>query len=125
MYPVESRAAPASIARTSGPSTSRYPMSSSEKPPATVEQFLQHLTQEYDGLSNRLKVIARHVETHRDQLGLEGIQTLAQACGVQPSAVVRFAKHFGFSGFSEMQKLFREGRSRSRRGARTTCGCAT
>ncbi|MDI9682256.1 MurR/RpiR family transcriptional regulator, partial [Burkholderia cenocepacia] len=29
--------------------------------------------------------------------------------GVQPSAVVRFAKHFGFSGFSEMQRLFREG----------------
>ena len=84
-------------------------MSSSEKPPATVEQFLQHLTQEYDGLSNRLKVIARHVETHRDQLGLEGIQSLAEACGVQPSAVVRFAKHFGFSGFSEMQRLFREG----------------
>lgn len=96
-------------ARASGPSTSRYPMSSSEKPPATVEQFLQHLTQEYDGLSNRLKVIARHVETHRDQLGLEGIQSLAEACGVQPSAVVRFAKHFGFSGFSEMQRLFREG----------------
>jgi DNA-binding MurR/RpiR family transcriptional regulator len=70
---------------------------------------MQHLTQEYDGLSNRLKAIARHVETHRDQLGLEGIQSLAQACGVQPSAVVRFAKHFGFSGFSEMQRLFREG----------------
>lgn len=28
---------------------------------------------------------------------------------MQPSAVVRFAKHFGFSGFSEMQRLFREG----------------
>lgn len=109
MYPGESRAASVSIARAPGPSTSRHPMSSSEKPPATVEQFLQHLTQEYDGLSNRLKVIARHVETHRDQLGLEGIQSLAEACGVQPSAVVRFAKHFGFSGFSEMQRLFREG----------------
>jgi len=26
---------------------------------------------------------------------------------VQPSAVVRFAKHFGFSGYSELQALFR------------------
>ena len=30
---------------------------------------------------------------------------------MQPSAVVRFAKHFGFSGFSEMQKIFRDGLS--------------
>lgn len=84
-------------------------MPSSATPPTTVDEFLQRITQEYDGLSNRLKVIARHVETHRDHLGLEGIQTLAAQCGVQPSAVVRFAQHFGFSGFSEMQRLFREG----------------
>jgi DNA-binding MurR/RpiR family transcriptional regulator len=31
---------------------------------------------------------------------------------VQPSAVVRFAKHFGYSGFTEMQAIFREGISR-------------
>ncbi|CBJ38498.1 putative transcription regulator protein, RpiR family, SIS domain [Ralstonia solanacearum CMR15] len=34
---------------------------------------------------------------------------MAAQCGVQPSAVVRFAQHFGFSGFSEMQRLFRDG----------------
>ncbi|MGD7407997.1 MurR/RpiR family transcriptional regulator, partial [Ralstonia pseudosolanacearum] len=84
-------------------------MNPSEKPPATIDAFLQRLTQEYDGLSKRLKLIARHVETHRDHLGLEGIQSMAAQCGVQPSAVVRFAQHFGFSGFSEMQRLFRDG----------------
>jgi hypothetical protein len=42
-------------------------------------------------------------------VGLERIQDIADHCGVQPSAVVRFAKHFGFSGFSEMQALFRAG----------------
>lgn len=93
----------------SGLSKSRHPMNPSEKPPATIDAFLQRLTQEYDGLSKRLKLIARHVETHRDHLGLEGIQSMAAQCGVQPSAVVRFAQHFGFSGFSEMQRLFRDG----------------
>ncbi|MCW5223611.1 MurR/RpiR family transcriptional regulator [Verminephrobacter aporrectodeae subsp. tuberculatae] len=78
-------------------------------PPESVEQFLHCITQEYDGLSRQLKVISRHVEAHRDQLGLEGIQSVAGQCGVQPSAMVRFAKRFGFSGFSEMQRLFREG----------------
>ena len=52
------------------------------------------------------------MEQHRDHIGLEGIQDMAEHCGVQPSAVIRFAKHFGFSGFSEMQKIFREGISK-------------
>jgi DNA-binding MurR/RpiR family transcriptional regulator len=75
---------------------------------APVENLLKQISRQFDGLSKQLKVIARHVEEHRDQIGLEGIQDVARQCGVQPSAVVRFAKHFGFSGFSEMQKVFRE-----------------
>jgi DNA-binding MurR/RpiR family transcriptional regulator len=31
---------------------------------------------------------------------------------VQPSAVVRFAKHFGFAGFAELQRMFRAGIAR-------------
>lgn len=78
-------------------------------PSATsVEQFLKALESEYKGLSKQLKLIGKYIEAHHGRLGLEGIQDVAAACGVQPSAVVRFAKHFGFSGFTEMQKLFRE-----------------
>ncbi|NDY92019.1 MurR/RpiR family transcriptional regulator [Ideonella livida] len=86
-------------------------MNAAPQPPATVDAFLQAISQQYEDLSKQLKVIARHVEAHRDHLGLDGIQTVAEQCGVQPSAVVRFAKHFGFSGFSEMQKVFRAGLS--------------
>ncbi len=75
----------------------------------TVEQLLQRITQEYEGLSKQLKIIARHVEKNRDRLGIEGIRELAEQCDVQPSAVVRFAKHFGLSGFGEMQRIFRDG----------------
>lgn len=77
-----------------------------------VDQFIGRITTEYEDLSKQLKVIAKYVEQHRDHIGLEGIQQLADHCGVQPSAVVRFAKHFGFSGFSEMQAIFREGLTR-------------
>jgi DNA-binding MurR/RpiR family transcriptional regulator len=76
---------------------------------AAVDEFLAQVTGQFESLSRQLKLIARHVEKHRDQLGLERIQDVAQRCGVQPSAVIRFAKHFGFSGYSEMQKLFRDG----------------
>lgn len=78
-------------------------------PYASAEDFLQAVRTGYEGLSRQLKLIARYVETSRDRLALDGVQETASECGVQPSAVVRFAKHFGFSGFSEMQALFRAG----------------
>lgn len=74
----------------------------------SVEQLLNALESEYKGLSKQLKLIGKYIEAHHAHLGLEGIQDVATACGVQPSAVVRFAKHFGFSGFAEMQKMFRQ-----------------
>lgn len=81
-------------------------------PTAAVDALLARIGAEFAGLSRQLKLIARHVEQHRDHLGLEKIQDVAQRCGVHPSAVVRFAKHFGFSGYSELQKVFRDGLSR-------------
>jgi DNA-binding MurR/RpiR family transcriptional regulator len=76
---------------------------------AAVEAFLGQVSAQYESLSRQLKLIARYLEKHQDHVGLERIQDVASRCGVQPSAVIRFAKHFGFSGYSEMQKLFRDG----------------
>ena len=78
-------------------------------PNPAVEQLLARIGHDFPNLSKQLKLIARHVEQHRDHLGLERIQDVAAQCTVQPSAVVRFAKHFGYSGYSEMQKIFRDG----------------
>lgn len=75
----------------------------------TVDKLLKRITEDYEGLSRQLKIIARYVEQHRDDLGLQGIQEVSAQCGVQPSAVVRFSKHFGFSGFTELQRIFRDG----------------
>lgn len=82
-------------------------MSSNGPPPTTAEQLLAEISGQFSSLSRQLKLIGKYVEANREHLGIEGIQQVAAACKVQPSAVVRFAKHFGFTGFSEMQKLFR------------------
>lgn len=87
-------------------------MAASKSDKMNVDQLIARITAEYDTLSKQLKVIAQYVEKHRAQIGLYGIQEVANQCAVQPSAVVRFAKHFGFSGFSEMQAIFREGLTR-------------
>ena len=76
-----------------------------------VDALLERISAEFNGLSRQLKQIGRYVEQHRDHLGLDRIQDVAERSGVQPSAVVRFAKHFGFSGYTELQKVFRDGLS--------------
>lgn len=73
------------------------------------ERLLAAITDEFASLSRQLKRIAQYVEQHRDRIGLDRIQDVAEQCGVQPSAVIRFAKRFGFSGYTEMQKIFRDG----------------
>ena len=79
------------------------------KPPATAEEFRTVLLQDYDGLSKRLKQVARYVLDEPNELALETLAVIAERCGVQPSAIVRFAQAFGFSGASQMQRLFRDG----------------
>lgn len=76
--------------------------------PATAEELLVMTRAHFGELSRHLKLIARHIEANRERVGLEGVQETAEKCGVQPSAVIRFAKRFGLSGFSEMQALFRD-----------------
>ncbi|MCL6740798.1 MurR/RpiR family transcriptional regulator [Sphingomonas sp. RB56-2] len=79
------------------------------KPPATAEEFRTLLLQDYDGLSKRLKQVARYVLDEPNELALETLAVISERCGVQPSAIVRFAQAFGFSGASQMQRLFRDG----------------
>lgn len=73
-----------------------------------AEELMQRIAHEYDGLSRQLKLIAQHIDQHRQQMVVARVQDLAEACQVQPSAVVRFAQRFGFSGYSELQAVFRE-----------------
>ena len=79
------------------------------KPPTTAEEFRTVLLERYDGLSKRLKQVARYVLDEPNELALETLGVIAERCDVQPSAIVRFAQSFGFSGASQMQRLFRDG----------------
>lgn len=75
-------------------------------PYSDADQFLAAVQADFPALSRQLKAIAHYVEKNRERLVLDGIHDTASRCEVQPSAVIRFAKHFGFSGFSQMQALF-------------------
>ena len=61
----------------------------------------------YGSLSGQLKRIAEFALDHPDDLALATVTSAADRLGVQPSSMVRFAKAFGYDGFSDMQQVFR------------------
>jgi DNA-binding MurR/RpiR family transcriptional regulator len=74
----------------------------------TVDELIEKIAATYESLPRKLKSIASYIEQHRSSVMMDRVSDIAQASNVHPSAVVRFAKHFGFSGFSEMQAIFRQ-----------------
>ncbi len=87
------------------------PPTAQATPTPTTESFMAELAAQHHRLSKQLQRIGLYIEKHQDHISLERIQDVADHCSVQPSAVVRFCKHFGFSGYSELQALFRAGLS--------------
>jgi DNA-binding MurR/RpiR family transcriptional regulator len=76
-------------------------------PPINAERLLQLITDEYDTLPRQLKRIAGYMSQQSDRIMVDRISDIARECEVHPSAIVRFSQRFGFSGFTEMQALFR------------------
>ena len=77
--------------------------------PTTAEELRSAILSRYESLSKRLQQIARYVLDEPNAVALETLAVLSERTGVQPSAIVRFAKSFGFDGATQMQRLFRDG----------------
>lgn len=84
-------------------------MTEEPSPPATAEALQAEIVRRYETLSKRLKQIARYILDEPNDMALETLAVISARCGVQPSAIVRFAQSFGFEGASQMQRLFRDG----------------
>ncbi len=76
--------------------------------PATIKAFEERLLQVSEGLPKRLRQCADFVAANKDRIAVSTVAEMAEGAGVQPSAFMRFCQILGFTGFSEMQKLFRE-----------------
>jgi DNA-binding MurR/RpiR family transcriptional regulator len=77
-------------------------------PPASVEEFRARLADILDDLPRRLRQCADYIAANTDRIAVSTVAELAAGADVPPSAVMRFCQILGFSGFSEMQRLFRE-----------------
>lgn len=66
------------------------------------------MASEHDSLSRRLKEVSAYVSQHPQSLALDTAAVIAEKAGVHASTLVRFANHFEFNGFTELQKLFKD-----------------
>jgi len=76
--------------------------------PNSMEEFQTRLVQITDGLPKRLRQCADYVARNTDRIAVSTVAELSSAAGVQPSAFMRFCQLMGFSGYSQMQRMFRE-----------------
>lgn len=82
-------------------------MASDASGPASFDSLRHQVQARYDGLSPHLQRLARLALEDPNSFALETVIRLAQVAEVQPSTLIRFAKEFGYSGFSDMQKVFK------------------
>jgi DNA-binding MurR/RpiR family transcriptional regulator len=59
-------------------------------------------------LPKRLAQAAQYALAHPNEIALGTAASIAAAAYVQPSTLVRLARHLGYDGFSDFQSVFRE-----------------
>ena len=75
--------------------------------PVNINELNNLLQESYPSLSKKMKLIAFYIIDQPQNLAINTLAVIASDIGVYPSTLVRFAKHFGFSGFAEIQALFK------------------
>ncbi len=77
-------------------------------PPGSFEALRLQLMARRDTLPKRLAQVAAYAIENPDDVALSTASSLAARAHVQPSTLVRFAQVFGYSGFADLQAVFRE-----------------
>jgi len=75
--------------------------------PKNINELNALLQARYAKLSKKMKLIAFFIIDQPQQIALNTLAVISDDIGVFPSTLVRFAKHIGFSGFAQLQELFK------------------
>jgi len=81
------------------------------QPPVDAETFdglRQRIRDRFATLSPHLQRIARSSLEEPNSFALNTTARIAADLEIQPSTLIRFAKEFGYSGFSDLQRVFRQ-----------------
>ncbi|MGI9401852.1 MAG: MurR/RpiR family transcriptional regulator [Rhizobiaceae bacterium] len=83
-------------------------MQNEKDTPLTFDALRQQIRDRFSSLSPHLQRIARASLEEPNQIALSTTSAIAEVLGVQPSTLIRFSKEFGYSGFSDLQRVFRQ-----------------
>ncbi len=81
---------------------------SDRSPPTSWDELQVRLIERMEELPKRLRQCAEFIAANPDRISFATVAEVAEAAGVQPSAVVRFCQDLGFSGYGPLQQLFRD-----------------
>lgn len=77
------------------------------KPADTFETLRARIRARFDDLSPHLQRLARLALEDPNRFAVQTIAATAADADVQPSALIRFARAFGYDGFSALQQVFK------------------
>lgn len=84
------------------------PQSEQPSAPESLPELQERLQQVIQSAPKRMQDCAVYLAANSDRIAISTVAELAKGAGVAPSALMRFCQMLGFSGFSEMQRLYRD-----------------
>lgn len=78
-----------------------------DAPPRDFESLRALMVAMKDDLPKRLAQVAAYSLGNPDEVAFGTAASIAAAADVQPSTLVRLARHLGYEGFSDLQSIFR------------------
>ncbi len=76
-------------------------------PPRSYQELRAVLSSGTARLPKKLRQAANHCWQHPTSVALGTVTSVAKQAGVQPSTLVRFAQALGYTGFSDLQDVFK------------------
>jgi len=71
-----------------------------------LDELNSEITRRFLELSKRLQEVAKYILDSPNEIAFGTVAVIAKDAKVHPSTLIRFANAFGYTGFSDMQKLF-------------------
>lgn len=79
-----------------------------DKISTTLDKLNTEITKKFSSLSKRLQEVAKYVLDNPNEIAFGTVAIIAKDANVHPSTLIRFSHAFGFTGFSDMQKVFQK-----------------
>ena len=82
-------------------------MTQVDPPPIAYDDLHALIVSRHGDMPKRLAQVAEFANASPEEIALGPVTRVADLAGVQPSTLVRFAQYLGYTGFSDLQEVFR------------------